>query len=298
MTQPLISVILGTYNQKTILEKVLPEYEKQTLAKTEFEIIVVDSESTDGASDWLLSYTPKFQFKALIKPNQGKAAARNRGVKEARGKWILITDADMIPHPELIQKHLDFQQSLTYPACAEGLTFNMHQLQWPTDSANLMPLIGSNPKTRTRMGWFYFLTGNLSFLKSLFESYQGFDESFQGYGWEDLELGYRLKKAGVPLYYLREAINYHYHVVPKDEEIRRNIDKGLSAKLLLAKHPELQWFLGLNPLSRFIFPKIQEGGAFYSWMQKNYRSSSPFLHRLGFWFLKEHAYLKGILRNC
>ena len=295
MSQPLISVIIGTFNQKNILEIVLPEYEKQTLAKTEFEVIVVDSSSTDGASEWLKNFSPNFQFSAIIQANEGKTAARNTAINSAKGKWILVTDADMIPHPELLKLHLEMQTHSTVPSCFEGLTWNMHRLEWPTESKNLYPLIPSNPKTKTRLGWFYFLTGNISFPKSLFESYNGFDPTFKGYGWEDLELGYRMQKKQVPLFYLREAMNYHYHVVPQEEEIKRNVEKGKSAKIFLKKHPELKWFLGLNPLSKWLFPRIKENGTFFQKMQSFYYGDSPFLKRFGFWFLKEYFYLKGIL---
>ena len=297
MNIPLISVVLGTFNQKTVLQTVLPMYGNQSLSPSDFEVIVVDSSSTDGAVQWLQAYALQapFTLKILVQNNQGKAWARNDGVAMATGKWIVITDADMIPHPDFLAHHLEAQQQTAVPTCFEGLTYNFYQLEWPTDKGNLTPLIPHNPPTNTTLGWYYCLTGNLSLPKIVFEAFKGFDTDFTGYGWEDLELGYRMSKKKIPLRYLQEAINYHYHVISKDQDIERHWHKGVSAKTLLSKHPQLKWFLGLNPLSVALFLRIKESGFIYTSMQKWYGSASIYKHRFGFWFLKEYRYLKGLL---
>ena len=76
-------------------------------------------------------------------------------------------------------------------------------------------------KDGAKLGWYYFLTGNVSFPKSWFEKEGGFSEDFQNYGWEDLELGYRFSQKKYPHYYLKKAVNYHYHVISEEEEIKR-----------------------------------------------------------------------------
>ena len=55
-----------------------------------------------------------------------------------------------------------------------------------------------HPPTRKRLSWLYFLTGNASVRRADLERVGGFDESFTGYGHEDLELGYRLEHARRP----------------------------------------------------------------------------------------------------
>ncbi len=296
---PKISVVMGCYNQLSVLQRVLAAYEHQTLNPDLFEVIVVNSSSPDGTAEWAQTYHPNFQFRHLLVPNRGKAAARNTGVSQARGQWIIITDADMIPDPQFLAAHLAAQEATTRPTCFEGLAWNLPTLEWPPTPATLKPQVGTHPADRAKLGWYYFLTGNLSFPKGIFEAFKGFDPTFTGYGWEDLELGYRLQKAKVPILYLRTAINYHFHVIAPDADIVRGEDKGRSAKIMLAKHPELKWFLGLNPLSAAIFPRIAKGGRFYRWVsEKCYHSQNPILHGFGFWFLKEHHYLQGILSDA
>jgi glycosyltransferase involved in cell wall biosynthesis len=296
MTPPKISVVIGCYNQKPVLERVLPQYAQQVLSTDAFEVIIVDSSSTDGTTEFLANYSAPFQFRHLLRPNRGKAAARNIGVSEARGEWIIISDADMIPEPQFVQAHLEAHLQSSRPTCFEGLAWNMDRLEWPIQKAQLTPQVGTHPRHLAKLGWYYFLTGNISFPKSLFMAFNGFDETFTGYGWEDLELGYRLTQSNVPFLYLRTAVNYHYHLILPKEDIPRCYDKGKSAKIMLKKHPELKLFLGLNPLSVFLFPKISETGALYRWAQKTCAARDKgLLFKWSLWFLKEYHYLKGIL---
>ena len=294
---PKLSVVIGTYNQCEILKFVLPFYEQQAAKFDDYEVIVVDSTSSDGSVEFLESYQPKFQFQYKIQENSGKAGARNTAAQMARGQVLLITDADMIPSESFIQGHLAAHASSKTPACFEGLAWNMKQLQWPVNPGELSPQVGKHPAHMARLGWYYFLTGNVSISKDLFWKNKGFNEIFKGYGWEDLELGYRLQKQGVPLFYLKTSVNYHYHVITEDEEIARNEHKGASALVLLKLHPELKWFLGMNPLSCWVFPQIKKESALYAFFERAYKKNWPLLNRIGAWFLKEYAYLKGALKT-
>ncbi|MFC1754314.1 glycosyltransferase [Thermoproteota archaeon] len=293
-----ISVVIGTYNQKEVIKLVLDAFNKQSMPKDEFEVVVVDSTSTDGTTEMLKKYEPSYNFQHLVKANQGKAYARNIGVENAKANLIIITDGDMIPDKDFVKAHFNAHQNIAQPACFEGLTYNLKKLEWPTTPDNTAPYITRNYKSGAPLGWFYFLTGNISFQKSLFLKNNGFDTDFKGYGWEDIELGYRLSKQHVPLYYLKEAANYHYHVVDESEDIKRCVDKGRSAKIVWQKHPNLKTFLGLNPLSVWVFKHTKKDGPLHNFMKtKCYNSKSPFLHGLGLWFLKEYNYLEGILEK-
>ncbi|RAP38254.1 hypothetical protein DID80_02905 [Candidatus Marinamargulisbacteria bacterium SCGC AAA071-K20] len=296
MNKPLISVVIGTYNQSDILKLILESFNTQSLEKDKYEVIVVDSRSTDSTEEMMKNFKAVFNFRYFIQDNTGKTGARNRGVDESSSDLIFITDADMIAHKNLLKEHVQAHNSTSIETCFEGQTFNLDRLEWPAREDILSPYIQRNYTDKAKLGWYYFLTGNISFPKALYLREGGLSKDFLGYGWEDLELGYRLSKKKVPLFFLKNAMNYHYHVITKDEEIERNVKKGESAKIFLKKHPELKYFLGLNPISKFIFPKIKENGPFYNFVKnKCYKSSSSTLQKFGFWFLKEFHYLRGIL---
>ncbi|NBV42978.1 glycosyltransferase, partial [bacterium] len=176
-----ISVIIGTYNQVEVLSKVLDGYKRQSLPSEQFEVIVVDSGSKDGTADLLASFSADFQFKGIVQENRGKSGARNRAASEAQGNYLIITDADMIPDEQFVETHLRSHQATNRATCFEGITYNMTELHWPPDPKKIYAYIRRNYSSGKSLGWFYFLTGNLSLPKSLFDSENGFDESFVGY---------------------------------------------------------------------------------------------------------------------
>ena len=292
---PIISVVMGVYNQKDVIKKVIQAYDEQEFAKDQFELIIVDSESTDGTTALLKKIKTTFSLKHIIQKNNGKAAARNAGVKQAQSEIIVITDADLIPDQQFLHFHYKAHKRHVGPACFQGLEYNMKKLNWPPTKKDLSPILPRRYPNHKKLGFYYFLTGNISFPKYLFEQEKGFNEEFKGYGWEDLELGYRFEKRGVPLYYLKKAINYHYHIVSKESDILRCFEKGKSAQIFLKKHPELKLFLGLNPVSSWLHSKIKENGLIYKIIESYfYQSKIRIIDKFGTWFLKEYAYLTGL----
>jgi glycosyltransferase involved in cell wall biosynthesis len=92
-----VSVVIPTYNLQSYIEKTLDSVLNQTVKP--YEIIVVDDGSTDNTVDKLI----KYPVKVIKQENAGAAAARNRGVVEARGNWIAFLDGDDEWLPEKIK---------------------------------------------------------------------------------------------------------------------------------------------------------------------------------------------------
>jgi len=253
-----ISVVIGTYNQKEILKLVLESFFKQSLPANEYELIVVDSFSTDGTDQMIESLTPTCRLNYLRRENQGKAAARNFGVSQAKAEIILLTDADMIADPDLLEEHIKLHEKKPNISI-EGVTLNLKKEIPVAKLAPCHPDVEPYIKQKLRHGqklkWSYFLSGNLSLTKKSFEKAGGFDENFSVYGWEDIELGFRLSKMGVKLIYNPEAINYHYHFVGSEDMLKRKYNMGQSAAYFYKKHPtfEVKMFLGMNPLAMAMF---------------------------------------------
>lgn len=249
-----ISVVIGTYNQAETLKTVLDSLTRQTLFVEDFEVIVVDSSSSDNTEDIVRDFAIRY-YRVY---NRGKSAARNYGIKQAQGEIVLLTDADMLADPHLLEEHLKAHEQ-NQNICVEGLTLNMVRLIPPDiitpQNPHLTPYIKENIKPGQSLKWAYFLSGNLSVRKETIIKAGLFDEKFSGYGWEDLELGYRLSKTGVPLIYLPTAINYHYHLVDRKDMLKRKYNMGKSAAYFYQKHRnfEVKMFLGLNPLAMGIF---------------------------------------------
>ena len=292
-----ISVVIGSYNQQERLTRVLDGFLNQKTV-IDFEVIVVDSFSTDGTDEMVQSFSPEnFSLRFIQRENpSGKAEARNVGVLESKSDIIIITDADMIPDENFVQSHFNAHKASNTPCCFEGLAYNLQSYDWPPESVQNLPTqVAKKYKDGDRLDWYYFLTGNLSFPKSYFNLEKGFSLDFKNYGWEDLELGYRLKKRGLPLYYLTSAVNYHYHVITHEEQVDRKFHMGQSAQIFIKKHPELKLFLGFNPLSIIIRKSLSKSGVIFRFISTLKQSKWSFLRSFSYWFQAEFNYLSGLL---
>lgn len=92
MTQPLVSVIMPVYNGAAYIKKAA---DSVFLQEIPLELLVIDDCSTDGTREALASYEGRKDFYYYRnQTNQGAAASRNRGIREARGRYIAFLDAD------------------------------------------------------------------------------------------------------------------------------------------------------------------------------------------------------------
>lgn len=269
-----ISIIIGTHNQKHVLKKTLESLFHQTLSSELYEIQLVDSSSIDGTDKMAEELKPTCRFDYLRVENKGKAAARNIGIKQAKGEIILLTDADMIAEPKLLEEHLLAHEKRNN-ASFEGLTINPDGK--PYIKAWLWP--------GKRLKWAYFLTGNLSIRRKTIIEAGLFDENFKGYGWEDVELGYRLRQMKIPLLYLPSAVNHHHHPVTTEGMMERKFETGKSAALFYRKHPglEIKMFIGMNLLAMGIYHFLKRHPSFLDCFGRRFRC-----------ILEEYEYRRGL----
>ena len=97
-----VSVVIPTYNNAALLHETLDGVRRQTF--NDFEIIVVDDGSTDNTADMVQRYDPAIRY--VHQTNQGPAAARNKGVSLAQGKFIAFCDHDDIWNERHLEKLL------------------------------------------------------------------------------------------------------------------------------------------------------------------------------------------------
>lgn len=240
------SVVIPTYNRQPILAKCLRALEAQNLTNEKasnpnslegYEIVLVDDGSTDGTLEWLQTQKSEFSHVRIFQQDhQGPAVARNLGVKEAQGDIIIFIDSDLVVTETFLAAHakalLQGREKLgsdcffTY-----GAVVNTCNFENPT----------SEPYKLTDYSAAFFATGNVAIPKYWLEKSGLFDTEFQLYGWEDLELGVRLKKLGLKLIKCPEAVGYHWHPAFNLEQIPNLIDKeiqrGRMGVLFYQKHP-------------------------------------------------------------
>jgi glycosyltransferase involved in cell wall biosynthesis len=87
---PTFSVVIPTYDRATFVAKAIDSVLLQTFE--DYEVIVIDDGSTDNTSQVLQRYSTR--IRVIRQPNSGVSAARNKGVKLAKGLWIAFLDSD------------------------------------------------------------------------------------------------------------------------------------------------------------------------------------------------------------
>ncbi|PKL75222.1 MAG: family 2 glycosyl transferase, partial [Candidatus Melainabacteria bacterium HGW-Melainabacteria-1] len=181
----LVSVIVPHYNRHDLLLRCLNALRQQHFG--DFEIVLVDDGSTDPTLSELqplFSVWPRLR-RLVFSDNRGRAAARNAGLALARGELVIFLDADMDVGPDFVAEHWRFYVAQGAGWIGQGRIIGTQD-----------PAIRPMPSLWTDASCARFATGNVSVAREILLRLGGFDEAFSGYGFEDLELGYRLMQAG------------------------------------------------------------------------------------------------------
>ncbi len=167
-----LSVIIPVYNRESLVSRAIESVLQQT--RPPLEIIVVDDGSTDGTSRVLEQYAPHIRI--LRQSHRGVSAARNLGIKKAKGDWIALLDSDDTWLPQKLAMAEEFHRQ--HP---EYLIFQTEEI-WIRNGRRV------NPKKKHRKygGWIFrqalplciVSPSAVVFHKSLVQKVGLFDESF------------------------------------------------------------------------------------------------------------------------
>lgn len=270
-----LSVVIPTYNRLPILRQCLEALERQRVAAPVdgYEVVLVDDGSTDATVAWLEENRPRLPHVRLIRQDHGgPAEGRNRGVEHARGDVIVFIDSDLVVLPDFLQHHGEalerrWRERGDRLCFTYGAVINTARFEDPT----------SEPHKLGDVSFAYFATGNVAIDRQLLERAGLFDTSFRLYGWEDLELGERLRRLGVELVRCPRAVGYHWHPALSLEQIPRLIEverqRAAMGLLFYRKHPtrRVRFIIQFTWLHRLLWELLTVGGLL------NERSLRPLL---------------------
>lgn len=224
-----LSIVIVSYNVKYFIEQCLRSVERAT-HHLETEVFVVDNASTDGSCEYLTPLFPNVNF-IWNKDNRGFARANNQAIKLSTGKYVLLLNPDTIvaentlaQFVQFMDNHPDAGGAGAYMLRTDG-TFALESRRGlPTPFVafcKMSGLAGLFPKSRI-WGRYYMryldeqqinkieiISGAFMFLRrETLEKSGLLDEDFFMYG-EDIDLSYRIMKAGYNNYFLPSRI-LHY----------------------------------------------------------------------------------------
>lgn len=255
MHSPEVSVVLPIRDDAHVLPLTLGSLAAQTLEPDRWEVVLVD----DGSAVPAAATAERAGLANLRvvrhERSRGRSAARNSGIAAARGEVVVLLDGDSYTAPDLIERHRAFHLDGDGPE--RVMLGGRYEPSWetldrlmagdpapPTSQEQLdlrLSMFGVDEATFAAVGapWAFVFTHNMSVRRSTLEAIGGFDEEFDGWGHEDVELGFRLHaNAGRrPDYFALEPSAYCFHVPHYRNSAVQGVQARANLELFRRRHP-------------------------------------------------------------
>lgn len=248
-----LTIQLCTYKRPQLLERVLEACFNQTAPDDAYEVVLVNDGSPDETPAVIerMQTFARCRLTVVHQDNGGLARARNAGLARSTGDRIVFIDDDVLPTPVFVAEHLRSDDRFG-DVIVRGAVLN-------TSSFDRLPV---PVWTLANYSGNYFWTSNVSVRRARLDRAGGrFDDSFSEYGWEDIELGMRLRALGTRAVFNRLAVAFHFKPPPRGVNVagvlRQARAQARTAVVLERKHPHWRVALAVGDLP----PQRWLGGA-------------------------------------
>lgn len=239
MADPIISVIIPTYNRKTFLLKLLDSLSQQDISANHWEVIVVDDGSSDGTHEIRGDFYP-FQFKLLSQPNSGCSTARNLGAKESRGSVLIFIDDDIRPQSGSIMALYNLCKHAE-PVIAVGNTILPEAFRQHNTYAEIVKFEPLPPSTDEEIQFTRCNTQLMAIKSKDFFDLEMFHEpAGKSPNWEDIDFGFRAHQKGLRVIYCHRAVAEHWDYARIDLSSACNLYQSRSKSVVRLFHVHLK----------------------------------------------------------
>jgi glucosyl-dolichyl phosphate glucuronosyltransferase len=240
-TEPEFSIILCTRNRAELLSRALENLRAIDYRAEDVELVLVDNGSTDATREVVERSLLRFGYSVryFYEPKPGLSAARNRGIGEARGRFLLFTDDDQLVDPAILREFARVKTSYQARVVQGAIDLEFSEPPPAWLRGPLAGYFGKTPAASEGPMQGDLFGGNMLLWRGLFENTRGFREDLGkgalGYC-EDTELSGRLRAMGQVVYFAPAAVQRHV-IGPERMTasfIRKtSFEKGLSHGMLL-----------------------------------------------------------------
>ena len=228
-----ISIIIPNYNGEELLKKNLPKVIEaaEGYKEGDTEITIVDDDSTDGSVIYIKNKISnirdtykksKINLKIFENPtNLGFSSIVNRGVEKAKGEIVVLLNTDVLPEEDFLKPLIEhfndksvfavgcMDKSIDLPAgkAGNGKTVLRGRGIGKWEKGFLVHRRGEVDKKNT----LWVSGGSGAFRKSIWDKLSGFNEPYNPFYWEDIDLSYRALKSGYKVLFEKRSVVYHKH---------------------------------------------------------------------------------------
>lgn len=201
---PFVSIIIPVYNAESTLSMCLESIRKLDYPQDKFEVIVIDNGSNDGS----IKIAGRFEVKMFSETFQSSYAARNKGIKEAKGELIAFTDADCVVTPGWL-KNLVKEWDDKSIGCFAG-EIEAYQPKTLVEKFSDRTGILGQKSTLFCSYLPYAQTANSAYRREVFDKVGLFNTEIVSGG--DADIAWRMqKRLGLKIEFVPEALVYHKH---------------------------------------------------------------------------------------
>ena len=270
----LVSVIFATYNRCDVIRQVLQQWEKvDKTTKYSYEIICSDDASSDNTVSIIEEFVDKLPITILRNEHGGASRARNAALKIARGEIVIFTGDDIFPTENFINKH--YENHLLFGDNVSTLgriewhkDIEMNHLMYHISNVGCEQFGFATLPPHSTIDYRFFYTSNISVSRKVLNSlHEYFSLSFDRYGFEDIELGYRIGKAGVTFFYDSDILAYHHHIYDDvDKFCNRQLNAGNQLIVFANLQPKVRKneFSGIDDFNRVLKEYIKNSEKYSS----------------------------------
>ncbi len=214
----LISVVVCTYNRADLLQIALNSLVNQALDDSDYEVLVIDNNSTDDTAEVTKSFSNYPYIRYILETNQGLSHARNRGWQEAKGQYIAYCDDDCKLPEAWLSTAKEIIETIN-PALFGGPIYPFYTVEKPEwfDDKYATRTPSQSETFLDTQSIDYLRGGNMFFLKTVLEGVGGFDTELGmrgdviGYGEETALIRSIIKDhSDIVSYYHPDLFAYHH----------------------------------------------------------------------------------------
>lgn len=235
-----VSVVIPVRNGLNVLPLTFEALKNQTFPADEFEVLIIDDESTDGTVDYIHSVAKEWAsdpsaplLRVIEQSWAGAGAARNLGVEKADGEIIAFTDADCEPTLDWVTALCEPLLNENYDASAGGY---LTKQKSPVARFAQAEFEDRYRRVKKHSLVDIAFTHSAAFRRDVFLEAGGFDIRMPNNG-EDLELAYRLNTKGKTIVFAPSALVYHLHPATLGDYINKKFGRGYWRTLVFKRYP-------------------------------------------------------------